>query len=163
MGQPILPSASIVSMPPSFPSGPASVVVVGHALAMALASLVEGVFATLAGVGGGLTFFDPSANPVLSFFLGGYGLLRVVSFLVGMLASLLVLLSANSLRQGHRRFVLVGALLSLITPFVLILVNFMTSFGCTMWYLPTLSAIPAAVVLFDAQSRLPPAPPREQW
>ena len=77
--------------------------------------------------------------------------------------ALLVLLAANSLRQGHRRFVVVGGLISLGWPFAMLTLDMMT-FNClSLWFVPAVTAIPAAVVLFEASPRLPAAPPREEW
>ncbi len=58
---------------------------------------------------------------------------------------------------------LIGGLLSLGMPFGLLGINGVISMGCSMWYLPALTAIPAAVVLFDGHPTLPPSPPREEW
>jgi len=149
-------------MPPNFHRSTASAIVVVHAAALALASLEHGVFATVSAYIAVPLFVD-GTQPVLGTFAGGYGLVRVVAFLVGACGALLVLLSANSLRQGHRRFVLVGGILSLGLPFVMLTVDFIMFNLCTLWYLPALTAIPAAVVLFETLPHSPPAPPREEW
>ncbi len=136
--------------------------VVAHAAVIALASLEHGVLATVSASLAG-QYYVGGADPVLGTLAGSYGLVRVVLFLAGACGALLVLLSANSLRQGHRRFVMVGGLLSLVLPFVMLTVDVIMFNWCTLWYLPTLTAIPASVVLLEALPHLPPAPRREEW
>jgi hypothetical protein len=133
-----------------------------HAAGIALASLEMGVFASVVGFFAG-SYFVGGTDPVGGALAGGYGLLRVVAFLVGAAGALLVLLAANSLRQGHRRFLVLGGLVSLGLPFVMLTLDFFTFNWCTLWLLPVLTSIPAAVVLFEALPHAPPAPPREEW
>lgn len=146
----------------SFTPTVSSVTVTLHAGCLALASVAQGLYTSFVAGWGGWTFLG-GGDRMLGVILGGYGLFRVVTFLVGALGALLVLLSANSLRLQHRRFVLLGGLTALGLPFGMLMVDMMT-FNCfSLWYLPALTAIPAAVMLFEALPHLPPAPPREEW
>jgi hypothetical protein len=149
-------------MPASFSPGPATTWVAVHAAAMALAGILEGMYATVVAGYGGWLFFDDT-EPVAGMLLGGYGMFRLVAFCIAVLTALILVLASRSVYTGGRRYLLIAGLAGLLVPYGMLFLNFFTFNCCSVWLLPAMTAIPASIVLFDAVPTGVDAPARQHW